>query len=254
MAMGHRNEAKSDHDMRVRRAGWTKGLRRSISGVGAIMLQLVWIATPASAQTPPSQSEIEDYKGLHAAAYRGNVASILELIAAGADPETRDNAGRTPLHVAAFASQEGTVRALAEAGANLNALEHQAYDVVTIAAVANDLDMVNLALSLGASAGNVTSPYEGTALIAAAHLGHHQMVKRLILGGAPLDHVNNLHWTALVEAVVLGDGGPNHVETVRALVEAGADKGIADRQGISPLEHSRARGYSEMTAILEAPR
>ena len=63
-----------------------------------------------------------------------------------------------------------------------------------------------------------------------------------------------LGWTALMEAIVLGDGGPNHVETVRALVEAGADKGIPDKQGTSPLEHSRARGYSEMTAILEASR
>ena len=144
------------------------------------------------------------------------------------------------------------MRALAEAGADLNALEHHAYDVVTIAAVANDLDMLDLGLTLGANLGNVTSPYDGTALIAAAHLGHHQVVKRLIGGGAPLDHVNNLNWTALIEAVVLGDGGPDHVETVRVLVEAGADQTIADREGVSPLAHARARGYDEMVVILNA--
>ena len=97
----------------------------------------------------------------------------------------------------------------------MNALENQAYDIVTIAAVANDLEVLDTALSNGASPSNITSPYDGTALIAAAHLGHHEVVKRLIDAGAPLDHVNNISWTALIEAVVLGDGGPNHVQTAR---------------------------------------
>ena len=76
-------------------------------------------------------------------------------------------------------------------------------------------------------------------------------MQELIRAGAPLDHVNNLGWTALIEAVILGDGGPRHVATVRALVDAGADVGLADRQGITPLRHARARGYGEIAAILE---
>ena len=70
-------------------------------------------------------------------------------------------------------------------------------------------------LANGASAKLVTSRYDGTALIAAAHLGHDGVVRQLIAAGAPLDHVNNLHWTALIEAVVLGDGGPRHQAVVR---------------------------------------
>ena len=76
-------------------------------------------------------------------------------------------------------------------------------------------------------------------------------MKALIRAGAPLDHVNNLGWTALIEAVILGDGGPRHVETARALVEAGANANIADRQGVTPLQHARQRGYGAMIAILE---
>ena len=102
-----------------------------------------------------------------------------------------------------------------------------------------------------ASAKLVTSIYDGTALIAAAHLGHDCVVKVLIRSGAPLDHVNNLGWTALIEAVILGDGGPRHVETVRALVEAGANVNIADRQGATPLQHARSRVYAGISAILE---
>ncbi|MGI9334855.1 MAG: ankyrin repeat domain-containing protein [Gammaproteobacteria bacterium] len=208
----------------------------------------------AAAQTPPSSYDIESYEGLHRAAHNGDVDAVRKLAASGADLEARDAAGRTPLHVAAFASHDDVLRALAEAGADLNAFEHQAYDIVTIAAVGDDLELLDMALTLGAKAGNVTSPYDGTALIAAAHLGHYEVVQRLIGAGAPLDHVNNLGWTALIEAVVLGNGGPAHIETVRALVDAGADRTIADGQGVTPLEHARRRGYAEIAAALSTAK
>ena len=92
--------------------------------------------------------------------------------------------------------------------------------MLTIAAVADDSEMVSLAMELGNAPDLVTSVYDGSALIAAAHLGHHDVVARLVAGGAPLDHVNNLAWTALIEAVVLGDGGPDHIRTVQILVDA----------------------------------
>jgi ankyrin repeat protein len=188
---------------------------------------------------------------LHKAAHHGDVSTIRELVAKEVNLEARDPEGRTPLHVAAFASQDEALRALATAGAAPNALDNQAYDIVTIAAVDNDLQFMDLALSLGAKPGNVTSPYEGTALIAAAHLGHYEIVKRLIAAGAPLDHVNNLGWTALIEAVILGDGGPDHVKTVCALVAGGADKTLSDRNGVTPLAHAQTRGYTEIIALLK---
>jgi hypothetical protein len=202
-------------------------------------------------QTPPDASERRAYTGLHAAAVRGDAAEVRRLIGEGADPGVRDGHGRTPLHVAAFAAEREAMRALVAGGADPNALDAQRYDVVTIAAVRDDVETVRLALALGASARNVTSPYDGTALIAAAHLGHVEAVRALVAAGAPLDHVNNLGWTALLEAVILGDGGPRHVAVLRALVEAGAAVGLADRQGITALAHARARGYGEMAAILE---
>jgi len=204
----------------------------------------------ASAQTAPTSLEASKYTGLHLAAFQG----LEKLIDAKEDLEARDSAGRTPIIVAAFASHEDIVRLLKDAGADINALENRAYDVVTIASVANDLPMLDVALELGASAGNVTSPYDGTALIAAAHLGHHEVVKRLIDAKAPLDHINNLHWTALIESVVLGDGGPNHIETAKHLLDAGADRSIGDRSGITPLQHAVSRGYKEMVDLFEQTR
>ncbi len=215
---------------------------------------LLAFAGSAQAQTPPSASEIAGYDGLHRAAHDGDVTTIRRLAGAGDDLDARDGAGRTPAHVAAFASHDAALRALAEAGADMNALENRVYDVLTIAAVADDPELVSLALELGNRADLVTSVYDGTALIAAAHLGHHEVVRRLIAGGAPLDHVNNLGWTALMEAVVLGNGGPDHIATVRALVEAGADIGIPDRDGVTPLHHAEARGYEEIARIIRDGR
>ena len=209
-------------------------------------------ALPATAQTPPGADEVARYGGLHAAAWQGDAGRNARLLAAGTDPNSRDGHGRTPLHVATFARRRDAILALAKGGADLGLLENDRYDAVTIAAVADDEDTLRLLLQLGASARLTTSRYDGTALIAAAHLGHDGVVRQLIAAGAPLDHVNNLHWTALIESIVLGQGGPRHVATLRALVDAGADTRLADRQGRTPLALARERGYAEMVAILVA--
>jgi len=212
----------------------------------------VLLVSPATAQIPPSPTELSAYRGLHAAAATGNVAEIERLIASGEKPDPLDGHQRTPLHVAIFMHQGAAARALLRHGAEPNALEAQRYDIVTIAAVANDVDMLNLALEAGCKSGNITSPYDGTALIAAAHLGHAEVVRTLIAAKAPLDHINNLGWTALIESIVLGDGGNNHIATLDALVKAGANVNLADRNGATPLRLAQRRGYSEVVKILDA--
>jgi ankyrin repeat protein len=208
-------------------------------------------AAPAHAQSAPTAAQAASYKGLHAAAHQGDARQIATLAAAGADLNARDDNGRTPLHVATFARQREAIAALVKAGAGIDLLENDRYDAVTIASVANDEETLRLLLSLGASAKQVTSRYDGTALIAAAHLGHDGVVRQLIAAGAPLDHVNNLHWTAVIESIVLGDGGARHQATLKALIGAGADLRLADRQGNTPLALARSRGYSEMVGMLE---
>ncbi len=212
---------------------------------------VLWTCS-APAQVPPSESEKRRYTGLLAAAAQGDARRIRALTAAGENPDVRDAHRRTPLHVAAYGGHHEAMRALVDAGTDPNALESDRYDIVTIAAVANDVSTLRLALSLGASAKNVTSRYDGTALIAAAHLGHAEVVRALIRAGTPLDHVNNLGWTALIESVVLGDGGARHIETLKALVDAGAQVNLPDRDGRTPLALARARGFGELAKILQA--
>ena len=226
-------------------------MRKFLTISTLVLCALMGAPLTASAQTPPSASEIATYSGLHAAAHRGDAGEITRLIAGGVAVDALDSNDRTPLHVATFAKHHAAMRALAKGGANPRALDRQLYDPITIAAVADDVETMKVALAIGGNPREITSIYVGTALIAAAHLGHDGVVRELIRAGAPLDHVNNLGWTALIEAVILGNGGPRHVACVKALVEAKARRDLADRNGATPLDHARQRGYAEMVKLLQ---
>jgi uncharacterized protein len=93
----------------------------------------------------------------------------------------------------------------------------------------------------------------GTALIPAAERGHVDAVNYLLDNTAvDVNHVNSLGWTALLEAIVLSDGGPRHQQIVAALIRHGADVNIPDRSGQTPLRHARQRGYVRIEALLKA--
>ena len=222
-------------------------LASSLAFMGLLQAPLV-----ASAQVPPSAQEVARFSALHAAAHRGNVAAIEAAASAKLDLNARDSYGRTPLHVAVFAKQREAVRALVKAGANINLLENDRYDGITIASVADDEETLRVLIQLGASAKLTTSRYDGTALIAAAHLGHDGVVRQLIAAGAQLDLVNNLHWTAVIESIVLGDGGKRHQASLEALIKAGANLQLTDRAGNTPLALAKQRSYSAMVRMLEA--
>jgi len=226
--------------------------RTALAGSIALAALLALPVFNDQAQVPPSLEEVASYTGLFAAAARGDAAEITRLIATGADVTARDGHQRTPLHVAAHGGHQDAVRALVKGGADPKALDARRYDIITIAAVRDDEAMVRLAISLGSDPKAMTSPYDGTALIAAAHLGHDGVVRALIENGAPLDHVNNLKWTALIESIVLGDGGRRHTACLKALLDAGADPNLADGQGATPLALAKSRGYQAMITLLQA--
>lgn len=217
----------------------------------ALLLNLLGVV-PAIAQTAPSASELAAYEGAHAFAADNNAAAIQAAAKAGDDVNGRDMRGRTPAIVATHRAAHAALGALIAAGADLNLLDHDRYDVLTIAAVANDVESLQMAMDAGANTKATTSIYDGTALIAAAHLGHSQVVALLVAGGAPLDHFNNLGWTALIEAIVLGDGGPRHQATVKALIAGGVDVDLPDGSGRKPLALAEARGFKEIAAMLMA--
>lgn len=97
-----------------------------------------------------------------------------------------------------------------------------------------------------------TNRYSGTALIPACERGHVEVVKTLIDAGVDVNHVNNLGWTGLLEAILLSDGGPRHQQIVRLLIDHGADVNLADRMGVTPLQHACERGQKAIADMLIA--
>ena len=97
-----------------------------------------------------------------------------------------------------------------------------------------------------------TNRYRGTALIPAAERGHVDTVRTLIDAGVDVDHVNRLGWTALLEAIMLGDGSERYVRIVQLLVAGHANVNLADSNGETPLRHARQRGYGAIERVLVA--
>lgn len=217
----------------------------------AVML-LACLARPAIAQVPPTDAERATYTGMMAVTSNRAHNEIRQLIVNGVDLEVKDRSDRTAYLVAAYNADPVAMELLAKAGAITRAKDNRNYDAITILAVSNHPEVMQKAIDLGGDPKAITSPYLGTALIAAAHLGHVDVVRRLIRAGSPLDHVNNLGWTALIESIVLGDGGANHTQVLKDLLDAGASPNLADRNGTTPVKLAEGRGYGHMATLLRA--
>lgn len=189
--------------------------------------------------------------GLVTAAERGDTRELKRLLDGGEHIDTRDERGRTALLAAVHADQREAVSVLIASGADLEIADDLQDTPFLYAGAEGRLEILRLLLAAGAST-RATNRYGGTALIPAAHHGHVEVVRELLTrSDVDVNHVNKPGWTALLEAVILGDGGDRHRRIVRLLLDHGADPRIADREGVSPLAHARARGYREMAAMLE---
>ncbi|MER7244689.1 ankyrin repeat domain-containing protein [Kribbella sp. NPDC000426] len=165
-------------------------------------------------------------------------------------PSTLDS----QLIAAAWKNNVPEARRLITAGANVNAVDDTVQSAFLIAASEGHLELLNLTLANGGDVRSLDS-YHGTALIRAAERGHAAVVGRLIQAGVPVDHVNNLGWTALHEAVILGKGTPQYVDTVRLLIAAGADPTKpAATDGTTPLQAANDRGQTAVSAALDTKR
>lgn len=205
---------------------------------------------------PAGVAVAEDGEGgmdtrLAEAVARGDAAAVRALLAAGAPVDGRDSARRTPLLLATRGNHVEVARLLIDAGADVNAKDNIRDTPFLYAGAEGRNGILRMILETGRADLRDTNRYGGTALIPAAHHGHPETVRILLATDIDVDHVNNLGWTALLEAVILGDGGPVYQEIVGLLVDAGA-KGIPDGDDVTPLEHARRRGFATIAARIEA--
>lgn len=185
------------------------------------------------------------------AAQRGDLARVRALLDAGIPIGQRDARGRTAVLAATDGNHLPVVRLLIARGADVNTQDDQRDSAFLLAGARGHAAIVRATLDAGADLAS-TNRYGGTALIPACHYGHVETVRLLLQTRIDVDHVNKLGWTALLEAVILGDGGPAHAEIVRLLIAAGAALNLADRDGVTPLQHALRRGQAQVAAMLQA--
>lgn len=185
------------------------------------------------------------------AAERGETEQVLAFLKQGAEINVQDEQGRTPIMRATYARQVETVDALIRAGADINIQDHTLANPLLYASAEGLLDIVKLALGARADT-RLTNRYGGVSLIPAAERGHVEVVRELLThSDVEVNHVNHLGWTALLEAVILGEGKLAHQQIVQLLVEHGADVQMADKDGVTPLQHARRRGCTAIASTLE---
>jgi len=184
------------------------------------------------------------------AARTNNVSALQSALQQGVPVDSRDGQGRTALLVATHANAVAAARALIAAGADVNAKDDIEDSPYLYAGARGRLDILKMTVAAGADLKSVNR-FGGTALTPAAHYGHVETVRYLLTTDVDVDQINNLGWTALLEAVILGDGGPPYQKIVSLLLDAGADRSIADRAGVTPLQHAQQNGYSEIIKILK---
>ena len=171
------------------------------------------------------------------------LAVLLPMTATATTPLDRE------LIAAAERGDLSSAQKLIARGANVNAKDEKQDSAFLIASARGRTEIVKLTLQAGADLRS-TNRYGGTGLIPACHYGHLETVKLLLTTKIDVNHVNNLGWTALLEAVILGNGGPIHIEIVRLLLAHGADPKIADSDGVTALQHARARNLAKIAEML----
>ncbi len=176
---------------------------------------------------------------------------VSEILKSKPNLEIRDNKGPTALMLATYNEDTEIAKLLISAGANVNAQDEMLNSPFLYAGASGFVPILKLCLDNGADF-NVFNRYGGTALIPAAERRHQEIVEILLeIPNFPKDHVNNLGWTALMEAIVLGNQDEKQTLMVKTLVEGGCDITIPDFDGITPLQHAKNKSLHDIVALLE---
>ncbi|CZE46945.1 ankyrin repeat domain-containing protein [Campylobacter geochelonis] len=199
----------------------------------------------------PADSFGQNPKDIFYAIEKGDTDLLKNILKSKPNLEAKNSQGQTPLMYATYKFNNEIAFLLIDAGASVNTQDNMLNSPFLYAGAQGNLELVKKALKHGADF-NVFNRYGGTALIPAAEKGHLEVVKLLVnTPNFPKDHINNLGWTALLEAVILGSGGKVHTQIVQELVNGGCDVNIADRDGVTALKHAKNRGYEKIVKILE---
>ena len=187
-----------------------------------------------------------------AAVRNGELITVKNQLKNNIDINIKDANNETGIIIATERNDIAMVKLLLEHSANVNIASDKIDNTpIMIASVKGYTDIVKLLIEKSNPDMTILNGYGGTALIPACERGHVDIVRLLLeKTNVKVNHINKPGWTALLEAIVLSNGGKSQQEIVRLLLAHGADKNIADKNGITPLEHARKKGFKELVDIL----
>ncbi|QGQ44791.1 ankyrin repeat domain-containing protein [Metabacillus sediminilitoris] len=190
--------------------------------------------------------EIDLNQQLIQAAERQETELVSRLIKEGADINTQDSEGRTAAMIATYNNDVETAKILIEAGADVNIQDNIENNPFLYAGAEGYIEILKLTIEAGADPA-LTNRYGGTALIPASEHGYVDVIEELLTNtDIDINHVNDLGWTALLEAIILNDGDEKQQQTVNLLIDHGADVNIPDQNNVTPLQHARKKGLKDI--------
>ncbi|MFB9220335.1 ankyrin repeat domain-containing protein [Kurthia sibirica] len=180
---------------------------------------------------------------------KGDKAALKKQLKNGFHINTKNERGRSALMIATYNRDEQMVAYLIAEKADVNCQDDRMNSPFLYAAAEGYLEMVKL-MSPTADVKRVNR-YGGIGIIPASEKAYYDTVKWLLEETkSDVNHVNNLGWTALLEAVILGDGSEKYERVIRLLLLHGASKDIADRDGMTAIEHAEKLGYERIVNVL----
>ena len=194
---------------------------------------------------PPAPSPVAD------AAMRGDVATVRELLASGADVNAAHGDGMTALHWAAERGNPDLARMLLYAGARVDPVTRiGSYTPLHVAARSGSTPVAILLLDAGADPASAATGSGTTPLHLAAAAGSADLVAVLAARGAD-PNAREAQWA---QTPLIFAAAANRADAIRALLAAGADPGIASRvedlQTISALDRLAGERRNAAVAAL----
>lgn len=184
------------------------------------------------------------------AAEHGDLGQVRAELDAGAPIDARTPQRRSAILLAAMGGHLEVVRHLIAAGADIDAQDDTCFNPFIWGCIHDDLALVRTMVAAGTDLRRLTR-FGGNGLTPAAEKGHLDIVRELLTTtDINVNLTNFVGWTALIEAIILRDGGPVQQEIIRLLLEHGADPHLTDQWGVAPIDLAREKGYAEIVGIL----
>ena len=225
-----------------------KPLQLFLVTVNLLILGLLAACAPAASPTPTLEPQALQ-AALFEAVRNDDADQVALLIASGADVEARDpDTDATPLVIASFRGNIAVVEMLLAAGADVNSADRSGFTPLIGAAQFGHATLIPILVEAGADLEALSiTENQKAALHFAAKNGHAAVVEALLNAGADVNVlVKSTHSTALMNAAYQG-----HMDVVKILLEHGADTTVLDDVGHTASYWADTRGFKEIAQLIE---